>query len=128
MKYRVKTGIFEGHEFDGTPMIIGGEKRIVDNGTAGRAYPEENCEQMEIPIMVIGGIYPGSTVEIAHALNAEINKGKVVVIEDKTEEMRDALKNIEPSFGNKIELKATLLPVKSGKEARRERRKQGRKR
>jgi len=42
--YKIISGIFEGKEFNGSELIINGEKRIWDNDSFGRNYPIENCE------------------------------------------------------------------------------------
>jgi hypothetical protein len=44
MRWRVNTGIYNGHEFEGHPIVINRELRIWDNGTMGNSYPANNCE------------------------------------------------------------------------------------
>ena len=34
---------FHGHQFNGTPIVIDGERRIWDNNSAGRSYPAGDC-------------------------------------------------------------------------------------
>lgn len=38
-KYKVVKGVYEGHIFRGYNL----DGRIIDCGTIGRSYPEENC-------------------------------------------------------------------------------------
>jgi hypothetical protein len=45
-KYVVKKGIFKGHIFRGTPIIISGEKRIWDDDSTGRAYPSVSVSKL----------------------------------------------------------------------------------
>jgi hypothetical protein len=45
-RWRVRTGIYVGHEFYGEEVIINGEERILDKETVGRSYPKEYCEQL----------------------------------------------------------------------------------
>ena len=41
--YKIIAGIFEGREFNGSEVVINGEKRIWDNDSFGRSYPADNC-------------------------------------------------------------------------------------
>lgn len=45
-KYKVKDGIFKGHEFDGYPQTIAGSNRIVDANSEGMSYPIYNVEKI----------------------------------------------------------------------------------
>lgn len=45
--YEVIKGIFTGHVFNGTCIVICDENRIWDNDSIGRSYPEENCRKIE---------------------------------------------------------------------------------
>ena len=42
-KYKVTSGICEGHIFTGYPIDISGEDRIWDAGSHGRSYPAIIC-------------------------------------------------------------------------------------
>lgn len=46
-KWRVKSGIYEGHEFLGYVHNFGDTIKVIDNGTVGRSYPIEFCEKVE---------------------------------------------------------------------------------
>ena len=47
-KWRVKSGIYEGHEFLGYVHSFGDTVKVIDCGTVGRSYPIEFCEKAEI--------------------------------------------------------------------------------
>lgn len=81
-KYKVKTGTFQGHEFDGKPVEIGGEARIWDNGTTGRSYPASDCEAI-------------STSEQARALVKEELKARhVALLEARVKELTSQIKEV----------------------------------
>lgn len=45
MKYKVITGIFEGHIFEGEISFNG--KTVWDLNSYGRGYPIENCKELK---------------------------------------------------------------------------------
>lgn len=43
MRFKVISGVFEGHEFEGNHHVFDGKVRIVDLDSEGRSYPAEIC-------------------------------------------------------------------------------------
>lgn len=46
-KYKVITGIFEGHVFHGYPVIINKEERIWNAQSEDQSFPKENCVELK---------------------------------------------------------------------------------
>ena len=69
-KYKVITGIFKDHEFNGHPVIIAGESCVWDDDSAGRAYSQSNCIELSV-----GQFYDLAGVRVYdtyHKLNGHI--------------------------------------------------------
>jgi hypothetical protein len=47
MLYALKTGIWEGHEFNGRPMLVNGLRMIYDTETIGLCYPSNECSLLD---------------------------------------------------------------------------------
>lgn len=69
-KYKVISGTFKDHEFNGHPLNIEGESRIWDEDSSGRSYPADNCIEL-----ITGEFFDLSGVriyDVYHNLNGYI--------------------------------------------------------
>lgn len=99
-KYIVTTGIFEGHIFNGHPVVISGENRIWDDDSAGRSYPAENTKilsetneasikissKQELPKLGYTSVAPGMYICSKHHLWQLSRDGEGYVIERTADE------------------------------------------
>lgn len=99
-KYVVTTGIFEGHIFNGHPVVISGENRIWDDDSIGRSYPIENTKvlsetteasikissKQELPKLGYTSVAPGIYVCSKHHLWQLSRDGEGYVIERTADE------------------------------------------